>query len=966
MRVPNRPILNRILAALFCALAAVSASAGGPRFVSGTGFAATGPGTILGWYGSQPSYYTDPGSLSSTVSQSQADAMVAAAAAVWNVPTASIVLAQGGNLSEHVSGANTYFDGVNIVFPPDVQSSNAVAKPVAVVYDSDGSVTDLLLGSGASQPTECRQNGVTESVDSFGPGNTINHAVIIINGRCIAALPQSLMQLQYQLTRVFGRVLGLAWSQTNDNVFTGTPTPTAQQMAFWPLMHPIDIVCGLYTYLCMTNPFTPRPDDLSALALLYPVNASNLSAGKTLSLANAVEIRMMPWFPTGQGMELVNVTVTRRLAAHTETEAWQTVSGVSGLQFQANGGNPVTGPEPAADNVGSGSPGFESFFIMGMVPVGTTDADLFLTTETINPLYTGEYALGPYQRPPIALSGPPQTFFAASALPNQVDDFIPAYITGAAATCAPRNDGSAAAPAASDPSGWWSGQLCAFGHVSWWSVPVKAGHTWTFETTAVDENGYATNYKAQTVQGVWNASDATGVLPTVAATSSAMNATVLGMTQLHVPAAAANSTMRIAVADQFGSGRPDFNYQARLLYADSVSPSTVGSGGGLITITGTGFRSGNAVTVNGVRATVQSWTSTKIVALTPSLAATGNPTGSVDIMVTDATSGGTTDIPSALTYNNTADVVKLVSAPASLETGITSSTPFAVRVYASDGVTAMPSASVKFAVTSGSATLGCGAVCTVSTDSSGLVQTTITGVAAGVIQLSATETSSGATVQDSITDIAPVRSVTIGNAPQFLPAGVSATWTITLTATQDGVTAANVPVVWSSSTLTLQSAQNITATNGTASVTVNAASVSAQANTVTGCVWTSVCATWTVTGVDPSQWQLSIAGGAGQSINYKIKLSPVVLTVSDSAGHTLIGATVNVYQAVAAWEGLCPSQGRCAAASILTASKSSAASDANGQLSITPLTVAGVPQVARVTASAGTQGFIALSLDLTP
>ena len=77
------------------ALAAVNAWAGGPRFVTGTsGYAAAG--VPMAWYTSQPMYFTDPGDLSSTVTHAQADAMVAAAAAVWNVPTANLTLAQGG------------------------------------------------------------------------------------------------------------------------------------------------------------------------------------------------------------------------------------------------------------------------------------------------------------------------------------------------------------------------------------------------------------------------------------------------------------------------------------------------------------------------------------------------------------------------------------------------------------------------------------------------------------------------------------------------------------------------------------------------------------------------------------------------------------------------------------------------------------------------------------------------------
>jgi hypothetical protein len=60
---------------------------------------------------------------------------------VWNVPTASLVLARGGALDEHVSGANTFLGPSGLIFPADVQSSNYVAKQIAVIYDSDGSVT---------------------------------------------------------------------------------------------------------------------------------------------------------------------------------------------------------------------------------------------------------------------------------------------------------------------------------------------------------------------------------------------------------------------------------------------------------------------------------------------------------------------------------------------------------------------------------------------------------------------------------------------------------------------------------------------------------------------------------------------------------------------------------------------------------------------------------------------------------
>jgi hypothetical protein len=846
--------------------------AGGPRFVSGTAGYANG-GTAMAFYTPHPFYFTDPADLSPTVTHAQADAMVAAAAAVWNVAPTSLILQQGGQLAEHVSSANSYFDGTAVVFPADVQPSNYLAKPIAIVYDTDGSVIDLLLGEGASDPSSCRQNAVIESVDAFAYSMAINHAVIVLNGRCIdspTAKSQQLLQMQYQLTRIFGRVLGLSWSQNNDNAFTGNPVPTTIQLQNWPVMHPIDILCGPYSYQCMQQPFTLRTDDISALALLYPDYSSSPPSGKQSTSFDAVYFWGNLNFANGQGAELVNMALRIWPGGSGAYQSYQTASTVTGFQFQQNGGNPIAGPEPALLNAGANYSPVEGSWYLPWIPTGTNAINVEVQSETVNPLYWGEHAVGAYQRPVISMPGSQATGYAWTIDPRQVNFGIPTItLVNAPSSCNPGSDGSESAPAPVSSTGWWSGLLCGVGHSSWFTTTIRANHTWTLEATALNESGQATINKAQPVLGVWNLADATGTLPTIAAAPVAMNSLALGTTQLHVPAATADAAIRLTVADQFGAGRPDFTYTGRILYADSVTPSTVPVTGGQITITGTGFRLGNIVSVNGVRATVLSWTANQIVANTPSQTAARAGSAPVDVLVTDASTAGTTDIPAALTF------------------------------------------------------AGAGPP--------------------------------------------PVNAVAITTPNAWLAAGAGSQWTITLAATQNSVPIAATPVTWSaSSSLTLSSAQPSTGTAGTASAIAKVAAIpAASTNNMTGCAWTNVCATWTVYGVDAPQWIIAPASGATQSIHAPQALAPVILQVTDTAGHPLPGAPVSLYQTVYAWEGPCTTT-RCPSAPVLTTSSTTAISDASGLIIATPLQLPNIPQTVAIAAATGPYGFATTTLTIAP
>ncbi|MCU1251687.1 MAG: hypothetical protein JWQ49_4716 [Edaphobacter sp.] len=696
--------LRIVLAVTLCWVASVAPSwAGGPRWVTGRPYFTTAGFPVV-WYTNQPLYFTDPGNLSSSVSHAAADALVAAAANVWNVPTSSLVLSRGGALDEHVSGTNTFLGPSGLILPADVQSSNYVAKQIAVIYDSDGSVTDLLLGNGASDPTSCLQNGVTESVDSIVPAGVIQHAILVLNGRCTGPAPAQQMQLQYQLMRAFGRVLGLGWSQTNDNVFTGSPQATFNQAMHWPVMHPIDIICGPYTYQCMPQPFTLRPDDLSALAQLYYIGQGQAPPGKTDTLLNASQFTGRLFFSGGQGMQGVNV-VGRRWSQFTnpsQAENWDTVSSVSGTYYRQSNGNPVTGPDTTMTG-SQGTPNnfYEGFFALARVPMLPGSWQLIiLETEPINPLYTGQYAVGPY----IATVEPSGTDLSLveGLFSGYQQAFIDFHISDSASTCNPGPDGTETAPAAVDASGWWPGLLCGYGHTAWSSLAVKGNRSLTLEVTAADEQGFATTAKAMPVLGVWNATDARGSLPGVASASRAFNGAATGMTTL-TTSITQPKQLRIAIADKRGDGRPDFNYKARVLYADSLTPSTVSGAGGTITITGMGFRTGNAVLVNGVPATVSSWTANTIVATVPSLHTLGVSTALVaDVTVQDRSTRGATVMTQALSYAAPVTTLSLLAAPAgTVIVGQQAVVPFAVQVLQSDGVTPVVGEAVTFTVTAG-------------------------------------------------------------------------------------------------------------------------------------------------------------------------------------------------------------------------------------------------------------------------
>lgn len=927
--------------------------AGNPRYVAGTQW--TNVGKPMGWYRNDVQYFVDAGALSSAVNHDAAVALVDAAAAVWNLSGLPLSLKNGGSLAEDVNADTVYVGASGLIWPQDVTSSNYAAKQIAVVLDADGAVTDALMGAGASDPSNCRTSAVTESVDLFVQPGKIAHAVIVVNGRCSGAVAEQQLQLKYQLMRVFGRVLGLGWSQVNDNVFTGTPAPTYQQQMHWPIMHPMDILCGPYTYQCLPQPFMLREDDVAAMWMLYA------DATSSYVTANAVAVTGSLGFPGGIPMSGVNVVIRRyqRWGAY-GTDAYQDVATVSGYGLSQNRGTPVTGPSSDAVGIsGSTATATTAGFDMGAVTM-TTGNSFSFSSEAVNPLYVGEFAVGSYRMGSPSLSGSSLAITTGGYLAGGRMS-IPVVVADASSDCSTGQDGTESTPATLSSDGFWSGRLCGVGHSSWITFGVKAGRTATVEVIATDETGAASQRKAMPLLGVWHASDATGSLPGIARMAVAFNSARTGMTQLRVPFAAAES-VRLAVADARGDGRPDYSYRARVLYADAVSPSRLAAAGGTIAITGVGFTASCTVTVGGVSARVTRVSATELDALVPALSA-----GTKDVVVTDLTTGATTVMSSALVYGGaTTDVLAwTVSLPATAAVG----TPVSIGVRLTDasGVP-LKSGVVILAVLTGNGNLAaCNlAQCMLTTDTNGVVQTTVVATAAGVVIVNASNTG-GAYVQGSFTATMVARTITLVRPTEYVAAGSGASFAPAVTLTENGAASAGTAVAWTSSSVrvVLSSASLLSNASGAASVAATGALRDNEAATVQACAWVSVCATQSLIGVPAANLRMAAVHGDGQSVSMADSLGNVVLRVVDTAGHPVAGAPVALYQAVMGWQPPCTA-GRCAAAPMYGKATSTTMSDDDGLVTVTPLQYANTAAVTKITASVGTQGAITVTLEKAP
>lgn len=936
-----RSLLFRlILAFAITLLFALAARAGGPEYIAGsTYFVSAATGQPIVWAQGQINYYTDQGDLSPILPNASANAFVANAFSLWtSISSAALTVTAAGQLGEDVNGTNIAISGGVITAPADIAPS-ATNKPLGIVYDLDGSVTDALLGTGAGDPSQCFWNAAYGGVDNFGAAGNFLHALVVINGQC-AQQSSQLTDVEYRLVRVLGSVIGLGWSQLNLNVITGQPTPTTADFAGFPVMHFMDPVTCVPITTCYANPLQIAPDDAAALSRLYPAAGSNTARiyGTVYFVDSSGN--------TAQPMQGVNV-IARWIDPSTDAPSDQySASSVSGFLFTGNAGNPVTGFTDALGTpftqFGSNDQTLEGFFDLGglTIPNGGTTAQYQLTVEALDPVWSA--GVCPYDPNQVAPSGASQPIVVSVAAGGDFDQDL---VMAGSAQAIPQWAASEtwSAPAAIPLAGDWEGSLSGYGDTPYFSITAQANRTLSIAVTALDETGGATESKAEPVIGMWTQGDPAGTPPPAFTTSPFDSGAAFGMTRLDAQILNSNSFL-IGLADLRGDGRPDYHYHAHVLYADSLSPVRVSANGGPIAIEGIGFDDGLAASIGNANAPLLAANAGQMLLAVPPMG-----DGLQNVTISDPASGSFSTMTSVLSVGAAAsDQLLLVQGSnSSTPSGTQAVNPVIVKVVASDGVTPVNGATIGWSTTSGTGLSACGgsSTCTAYTDESGLASTFLTPASAGTVTTVATLAPGVYTPAQSVVATLVATSSTsnqIGATPQNMLVAQGANVTVPLTAQvvnngapQSGVT---VNFLVAQGTASLSAPSATTNSGGLASVTLTLTNFTGDVM-LNACVGqgNNPCQSITANAVPLSALNLQPVAGAGQIVAGQA-FQPVIVRVTDSSTppNPVLGASV-LFQSTLMRPGAGGGSGTNPAMPvILGSSQSVVASDLNGLASMTP------------------------------
>ena len=887
----------RILAGtLFLMCSAVASRAGGPAFVAGSGYNSGVEGQPIIWANGAVQYFTDQGDLSPILPGAQADTLVAGAFSAWtSLPGVALTASQGGHLAEDVNGSNLTVDATGTITAPADITPSATATPVGIIYDSDGTVTDALLGQGAGSLADCFTNAVFGGPDNFSAGGNIAHALVVINGVCATTNAQ-LPDVQYRLVRVLGRILGLGWSQANLNVLTHNPAPTSADFAGFPVMHFADPINCVPMSVCYPNAAVPKMDDSNALARLYPSSVNPQPAGRIYGSVYFTDV-------SGNALQpMQGVNVVARLMVAAQPSRQYVVTSVSGFAFHGNAGNIIDGYLDANglryDRWGSNDLSLEGFFDLGQltIPTGQTIAQYQLSVEALDANWSmGVQPYAPTQVTPSGSFAP--VVVTVSNGSNAERDIL--MLQDAIAETHPGSGSTYASPAALPAGGGWGSWISGYGGADWFEFTAQANRTASVAVTALDDAGRPTETKLQPVIGIWQLSDQTGN-PAPASTPSAFNTTTWGMTRLDAQFGVSD-TYRVGVADFRGDGRPDYFYHASLLYSDTVTPARLSLGGGVATLHGTGFRPGLQVSAAGNNGNTLSASASQIQVAMPAAAQDGTAT----IQVTDPVSGAFSQMMGALTYGalSTDRLLLLQGAEPATPVGSAAANPIRVRAVAADGVTPVSGATIAWSATNGLLFSACsgGSSCSVLTDEAGESSSGVTPTAtgAGTITIALAPASYTPPQSQQATVVGTSTAIDLAAVTPTRWVGQGATLAVPLTveALDLGVPKANVVVnfVITKGTASLSAPSATTNSSGVATIHAQITNQNADVQ-VSACVApnNAPCQTFTMFSTPPSLWTLETVSGSSQVVPAGQAFQSLVMRMTDgsSVSNPVMGVSV--------------------------------------------------------------------------
>lgn len=959
------------------------ARAGGPEYVAGSSyFDSSTTGQPVVWSLGEVIYYTDQGDLSPILPNEIANAFVGTAFNQWtSVPSAAITVLNGGQLAENVSGSNIAADLNGTVTAPADITSSATQKPVGIVYDYDGTVTDALLGAGAGDPSDCFWNAAYGGVDNFGTEANFLHALVIINGQC-AQQSSQLTDVQYRLVRVLGNVLGLGWSQLNLNVMSGSPTPTSDDYHGFPVMHFMDPVSCVPITVCYPNPYQLAPDDMAVLSRLYPSLTGNPNTTArihgSIYFVNHMDVAAQPM----QGVNVVAqwINPSTNLPSHRYA-----ASSVSGFLFTGNAGNPITGWNDPLGNpyseFGSSDQMVEGFFDLGGLPIpnGASTAQYLLTVEGLDPTWSA--GVGPYVDSQIPPSGtmpgnPPGINVTVSAGGDLEQDIL---MSGSSQPVPPwAATETWSSPALVPSPGDWVGSLSGYGDVAYFQIAAQANRTLSVAVTALDENGAPTESKTEPVVGIWTLGDAHGAAPPTL-TPAPFNSGTFGMSRLDAQVLASNSFI-IGIADLRGDGRPDYHYHAHVLYGDSVIPPRLAVNGGVIALNGTGFAPGLVVMVGATSVPLIATNASQMLVAAPAQSNDGPQT----ITITDPVSGAFSVMTDALTFGAAAtdSIVLLQGGNPPTPVGAQGANPVIVRVFASDAITTVSGATVGWTATNGVSFSACssGPGCSSFTDESGIASTRVTPGNPGVATIMATLAPGAYASSPSVTaTLFATTPLAVAVTTPYLWIAQGATVSVPLMAR---VLNAGIPQTGVAVNFTIpQGAGSLSASSATTNGS-GYASVTLTVTNFTGSVQLAACA---VEGTNPctsiygnavaaTKLNLQAVAGAGQVITGSAFL-PLQVRVTDSSipPNPVLGASVLFQSTVLRPAGnnlILPGDPGSAPPEmpvILSSSQSSIQSNADGLASILPAVgLFSGPLEVEIQVSAGATASLQDELEIYP